>query len=127
MTVVVPRREKVALGDPVDAEAGVEVLGADQLLVAVGGIEVLARRALAVPTGDLLIAELPADAARVGTRAVAEAGMLGPDARVDDADDDVLAGAALAAFSTEITPSVFSRAAAWASVSFAAKPLRLYL
>src|SRR6185503_9977720 len=58
-------------------------------------VPALARGALAVPARDLLVRELPARrSGRVALRvdAVAEAERLGPDAGVDDADDDVLAG-----------------------------------
>jgi len=58
----------------VPAPAGVVVLRADELLVAQGGVELLAWGALAIPAGDLLVDELAAGVA------VADAGVLGPDA-----------------------------------------------
>ncbi len=79
----------------VAAPAGVVVARADQLLVAVGGVELLAGRALAVPAGDLLVVELAVlGGVAVGAGAVGEARALGPDAAVDDADDDAFAGGA---------------------------------
>ena len=76
----------------------VEVLRANQLLVAVGGREGFAGRAFAVPARDLLVAQLAAfGIIAVAPRAVGEAGVLGPDAAVNNADDDVLTGAAHAA------------------------------
>ena len=70
-------------------QAALKCWRADQLLVAHRGVERLARLALAVPAGNLLVDELAVR--RVAL--VGEALVLGPDARVDDADDDVLARA----------------------------------
>src|SRR5215210_7065024 len=96
MTVVVTRRDEVSIRDPVTAEPVQEVLRADQLLAAVRSSPAFSRRALAVPARNLLIDELPVCAS------VAEAPMVvADDTRVDDADDDVLAGLA---HTTELRP-----------------------
>ena len=90
--VVLPGQLRVDAG--VAAPASVVVLRADQLLVAVGGGELLAGDAPAVPAGDLLVAQLAVlGAIAVQAGAVREARVLGPDAAVDDADDDVFTGA----------------------------------
>src|SRR3990172_4645517 len=71
----------------------VEVLRPDELLVAVGLEEALAVHAPAVPAGDLLERQLAVlGGIAVEARPVGEAERLRPDARIDDADDDVLAG-----------------------------------
>ena len=82
----------------VAAPPRVEVLRANQLLVAVRRIELFAGHAPAVPAGDLLIVQLAVLAGvAVRPRAVREAQALRPDAAVDDADNDVLALAPSAA------------------------------
>ena len=76
----------------VAAVAFVVVARADQLLVAVAAVERGAWLALAVPARDLLVTQLAVlGAVAVGAGAVGKARMLGRDAAVDDADDDVLA------------------------------------
>src|SRR5262249_44353026 len=93
VAVEVTRGEELLRDDRVRAAvAGDEVLRADQLLVAVRGGEVLARGALAVPAGDLLVAELAGLPVRPDAGAVGALRVLGPDAGVDGADDQVLAG-----------------------------------
>ncbi len=75
------------------APGRVEVLGADELEVAVGGGEFLTGHALAVPTGDLLVIKLAGLlTVAVGAGAVGEAGVFGPDTGIDDADDDAVTG-----------------------------------
>jgi hypothetical protein len=99
--VAVVVADGVELPRPVGVDAGVaalarvEPLGADELLVAHRGDEVLTGCALAVPAGDLLVGELGRRrvAGRTVEEAVGEAERLGPDAGVDVADDDALAGA----------------------------------
>ena len=83
---------EVGLDAGIAAKTRVEELRADQLLVAVTGGEGFARSALTVPARNLLVAELGVlGAIAVDVGAVGEAGVLGPDAAVDDADDNVLA------------------------------------
>jgi beta-glucosidase-like glycosyl hydrolase len=101
VAVVVARR--VELPRPLRVDAGVaaprrvEVARADQLVVAVVAAELLAALAAVAPAAHVVVDE----AARRGRDtvmrfAVGEAEALRPDAGVDDADDDVLTGAARA-------------------------------
>ena len=73
----------------VAAETGVEETCADQLLVAMRGVEGVARGALAVPARNLLVRQLAVlGGVAVGPGAVRKTQAFGPDAGVDDADDD---------------------------------------
>ena len=112
-SVAVVVADRVELPGPLGIDAGVaapggvEVLGADELLVAHRGVERFAGGALAVPAGDLLVGELAVlGGVAVLAGPVREAQALRPDARVDDPDDDVLAGAADAA---ELIPEAARR------------------
>src|SRR5262245_61450427 len=90
--VPVTRRPELELRDAEVRVIGrAECLGADDLLVAHRGVEGLTRRALPVPTRDLLVPELARLAVRVVGRAVRVGRILGPEARVEHPDDDVLA------------------------------------
>ena len=92
---------KLGVDAVVAAPTGVEILGADQLLVAHRGVECFAGHALAVPAWDLLVVQLTVfGGVAVRSGAVGEAQALRPDAAVDDADDD--------AFSP-VTPVVVQR------------------
>ena len=96
MTVVITRRGKLpwslGLQPGIAAPRRVEPLRTDDLLIALRRRERFARRTFAVPAGNLLVAELAAlPAIPVGAGAIGEALVLGPDSRVDDADDDALA------------------------------------
>src|SRR5207244_8983013 len=97
VTVVVAYRVEFpwALGGHrlIAAPARVVILRADQLLIAHRRIELLAGGALAVPAGNLVIAQtLVLVAAAIRARAIGKAQAFGPDAGIDHADDDAVAG-----------------------------------
>src|SRR5262245_25086184 len=95
VSVEVPRRGKLPwtlfFQTGVAAPCRIEVLGADQFLIAHGRVELLAWNTFAVPARNLPIGKFAIlRCVAVLTSAIGETQTLRPDAGVDDTDDYVL-------------------------------------
>ncbi len=99
--VFVPRGQVIIGNDGGGIGAQAVEAGADQLVVAIILGELLPRDAFPEPiagrraVGQIAFAAVASGVAKI--KLVGEAGVLGPDAGIDDADDDVFAGRILAA------------------------------
>ncbi len=105
VAVVITRRVEfpgmLSIDAGIATPGGVEVLSADQLLIAHTCIELFTRSAPAVPDWDPPVTQLVRLPGRTGKSAIGEAETLWPDAGVDDSYDDILTGSAHA---TQLIP-----------------------